>query len=134
MDAITIKQSTRAAVDAFLKIEGIKGEATNDKHKGEIEVLSYSWGTSAASGRSRPPQGPGTLTITKAVDVSSPALTNASRNRRRFQQVTLTLPPSRQGETYLVVRLADVVVTAVRRSNDGSVPTESISFNYTKVE
>jgi type VI secretion system secreted protein Hcp len=131
VEAITVKQSTAAA---YLKIGDIKGESTHDKHKGEIDVLSYSWGTSATPTRSRPPQGPGTLTITKAVDASSTALTDASRSRRRFQQLTLTLPSSRQGEAEITLKLADVVVASVRRSSDGSVPTESISFNYTKVE
>src|SRR5919109_5362234 len=33
-----------AKVDYFLKIEGIVGESTDDKHKNEIEVESWSWG------------------------------------------------------------------------------------------
>jgi type VI secretion system secreted protein Hcp len=33
-----------AAFDYFLKIDGIEGESTDQKHKGEIEVLSFSWG------------------------------------------------------------------------------------------
>jgi len=32
------------AYDAFLKIEGVEGESTRDKHEGEIEILSFSWG------------------------------------------------------------------------------------------
>ena len=35
-----------AQVDYFLKLEGIKGESQDDKHKDEIDVLSYSWGVS----------------------------------------------------------------------------------------
>lgn len=35
-----------AAVDYFLKIDGIPGESTDSKHKGEIELLSFSWGAS----------------------------------------------------------------------------------------
>ena len=31
------------AEDIFAKIGDIKGESTDDKHKDEIEVLSYSW-------------------------------------------------------------------------------------------
>ena len=31
-----------AQVDYFLKLEGIKGESQDDKHKDEIDVLSYS--------------------------------------------------------------------------------------------
>src|SRR5688572_14489207 len=33
-----------AAVDYFLKIDGVDGESTDDKHKGEIDVESFSWG------------------------------------------------------------------------------------------
>ena len=33
-----------AQVDYFLKIEGVDGESTDDKHKGEIELESFSWG------------------------------------------------------------------------------------------
>ena len=32
------------ASDMFLKVDGIDGESSDDKHSGEIEVLSYSWG------------------------------------------------------------------------------------------
>ena len=31
------------AFDAFIKLDGIAGESTDSKHKGEIEVLSFSW-------------------------------------------------------------------------------------------
>lgn len=34
------------ALDMFIKIDGIKGESTDDKHKDEIDVLSWSWGMS----------------------------------------------------------------------------------------
>ena len=32
------------ASDIFAKIGDIKGESLDDKHKDEIEVLSFSWG------------------------------------------------------------------------------------------
>src|SRR6059058_3336371 len=32
-----------AAVDYFLKIEGIEGESHDSKHKGEIDLQSWSW-------------------------------------------------------------------------------------------
>ena len=35
-----------AAFDYFLKLDGIPGESTDAKHKGEIDVLSWSWGES----------------------------------------------------------------------------------------
>src|SRR5690242_17973182 len=36
------------AADIFAKIGDIKGESADDKHKGEIEVLSFSWGVNNA--------------------------------------------------------------------------------------
>jgi type VI protein secretion system component Hcp len=36
-----------AAVDAFMKIEGIKGESTDANHSGWIAISSFSWGSPA---------------------------------------------------------------------------------------
>ena len=33
-----------AAVDYFLKIDGIEGESQDSKHKNEIDVQSWNWG------------------------------------------------------------------------------------------
>src|SRR5258708_26517065 len=33
-----------AKSDMFLKIDGIEGESADDKHKGEIDLESWSWG------------------------------------------------------------------------------------------
>ena len=41
------------AVDMFLKLDGIKGESKDDKHKDEIEILSFSWGSDVAVARRR---------------------------------------------------------------------------------
>ena len=37
------------ASDIFAKIGDIKGESPDDKHKDEIEVLSFSWGVANAA-------------------------------------------------------------------------------------
>ena len=34
------------AVDMFLKLDGIKGESADHKHKDEIHIESFSWGLS----------------------------------------------------------------------------------------
>ena len=41
-----MKNVDGGAVDTFLKINGIPGDSTDDKHKDQIEVLScgFSWG------------------------------------------------------------------------------------------
>lgn len=40
------------AVEYFLKLEGIDGESTDSHHKGEIQLLSFSWGEQNASAHS----------------------------------------------------------------------------------
>ena len=42
-----------AAFDYFLKLDGIPGESTDAKHKGEIVVESFSWGETSRSRRRR---------------------------------------------------------------------------------
>ena len=37
-----------AAVDYFIKFDGIKGESADAKHKDEIDVESWSWGETHA--------------------------------------------------------------------------------------
>jgi type VI secretion system secreted protein Hcp len=34
------------AYDAFLKLNGINGESQKQNHKNEIDIMSFSWGTS----------------------------------------------------------------------------------------
>ena len=34
------------AFDMFLKIDGIQGESTDNRHRDEIDILSYAWGES----------------------------------------------------------------------------------------
>ena len=43
--------SVVSASDIFAKIGDIKGESLDSKHKDEIEVLSWSWGTSTGTGK-----------------------------------------------------------------------------------
>ena len=68
------------ALDMFIKIGDVKGEAQDSKHKDEIDVLSWSWGM-IQSGTTHMGGGGGAgkvnvqdLSITKYVDKSSPIL------------------------------------------------------------
>src|SRR5215475_15421837 len=84
----------------FFKVKGAKhgqiaGEAQDDKHKGEIEVLSWSWGMQGkaslggggASGKATMRE----LRIVKNVDKASTALMSALRTNETIKEATLTL-------------------------------------------
>ena len=77
-----------AQVDYFLKIKGVDGESTDDKHKGEIELESWSFGgTNAASFSSGGGGGAGKVSLqdfhfVKKYDKASAKLFAAMRHRR----------------------------------------------------
>jgi len=86
--------------DMFLKIESakqgpIKGEAQDQKHKDEIDVLSWSWGMAAKSALAG--SGPSSkaslheLTIVKSVDSASTGLMSAMRNNDLIKKAVLTV-------------------------------------------
>jgi type VI secretion system secreted protein Hcp len=135
-----------AAVDMFLKLDGIKGESKDADHKGEIEILSFSWGaTNTGSGSIGGGAGAGKvnisdLSMTKPADSeSSPLLFLHTANGKHIKSGVLTLrKTSSDGEPleYLKITLTDVLVSSVNQAGSQSeaVPTESFSLNFTKVE
>ena len=78
--------SAVAATDVFLKLGDIKGESTDDKHAGEIDVLAWSWGvngavTGGAQKGGAQPSCAQPLLIEKYIDKATPVLvTNAALN------------------------------------------------------
>lgn len=120
-----------AAADAFLTVDGIKGESLDDKHKGDIEIASWSWGTITA-GKA------GKLSFTKRVDKASPGLINASLSGNHIKKATLVLRKSggeRAAQNYVRITLEDVVVSTVNLSGAGSdMPMEEVSFLFSKVK
>ena len=68
------------AIDMFLKIEGVEGESTDKSHKGEIDILSWSWGMDSPGDAFGLPTGRTNvelLRLTKRVDSASTALMSA---------------------------------------------------------
>jgi type VI secretion system secreted protein Hcp len=131
------------AVDIFLKIDDIKGESVDSKHGGEIEVQVWNWGMSQ-SGTTHTGTGGGAgkvnvqdISVTKFVDMSTPNLIKASCKGSHFKQATLTV--RKAGNTpleYIVLKLYDVIVSAVTTSGSGSDDrqTETVTFNFGKFE
>ena len=122
----------------YLKIGDIKGESTDKDHKGEIEILSWSWG------QTRSPRNSGTasgrrqhrpITITKAVDQASPKLREASSSGRPFPKMELMLP-SKEGKAgeYQTYELTNVVVSAYTvnplSAGEHASSTESFTLTY----
>jgi len=131
------------AVDMFLKIDGIKGESQDSKHKDEIDVLSWSWGMSQ-SGTSHMGGGGGAgkvnvqdLSITKYIDKATPNLMMYCCNGKHIKEMKLTVRKAGENALeYLKITMTVGLISSV--SSGGSMGedqlTENISLNFAKVK
>lgn len=127
------------AADIFAKIGDIKGESTDAKHKDEIEVLSFSWGVTSGGSASTPGGGAGKATahdlnIVHAIDKATPALLRACATGMHLKDATITHRKAGKGQhEYLVVKLSDVLVTAVTHGGGDQGNSENVSLSFAKI-
>lgn len=131
------------AVDMFLKIKDIKGESIDKAFKGEIDILSWSWGMSNA-GTTHMGGGGGTgkvqvqdISIMKYVDASSNALISHCCDGTHIPTVELVCRKAGGKEPlpYIKIELEEVLVSSFQLSGSSGGDdrlTESISFNFRK--
>jgi type VI secretion system secreted protein Hcp len=131
------------AADMFLKFGEVKGEATDSKHAGEIEVLSWSWGMTQ-SGSTHVGTGGGAgkvnvndINITKYVDSSSPTLIKFCCEGKVAPAAILTVRKAGGSPLeYLKLTLGDVIVSSISTGGAGGEDrlTESVTLNFAKFE
>jgi type VI secretion system secreted protein Hcp len=131
-----------AAVDMFLKLDGIKGESKDSKHKDEIHIESFSWGlTQQGAGGSAGGGGTGKvsvhdISITKVLDASTPALILHCANGKHIKEGLITVRKAGENPVeYLKIKLTDILVSSVQEAGHGAaVLTESLSLNFSKFQ
>ncbi len=135
------------ASDMFLKIAGVPGESTDDKHKDEIEILSYSHGVSQQTTAVQSSTGGGTsarcdhdaFTISKEIDKASPVLMQKCCSGEHIDELVVTFNRA-SGDSevklpYLVVKMTNVVIKNVSvGGGQNDLPVETVSFDYGKIE
>jgi type VI secretion system secreted protein Hcp len=130
------------ASDIFAKIGDIKGESLDDKHKDEIEILSWSWGvtnagaTSGGSGGGAGRADFQDLSFTHSIDKASPLLLKACATGVHIKEATITHRKAGKGrQEFLIFKLNDVIVTSVKQSDTGeSGRPENVSLAFSKVD
>lgn len=130
------------AVDMFLKIDGIKGESSDDKHKGEIEVLSWSWGASQ-TGTMHHGAGGGAgkanvqdVTVTKFIDRSTPLLLQQCMKGAHIKEAMLVVRKAGGNPLeYIKIKMNDAIISSVSVGGSGGEErlTENIAINFAKV-
>lgn len=132
--------------DFFLKLDGVDGESTDDKHKNEIEIMSFNFGANN-TGTSSHGTGAGSGKVNihdfhfvKIFDKASSNLFQRVANGEHIPTATLSCRKSTGTggqQDYLIVKMTDVVISSYTcgGSSGGSpIPSESISLNFTKIE
>src|SRR5262249_5493182 len=130
------------ASDIFAKIGDIKGESFDDKHKDEIEGLSFSWGVSNAGSMGFGGGGGegkahfNDLSFTHKGDKTSPVLLQACAACHHVKDATITNRKEGKGQQEsLVIKMTDVIITSVTTGahGDGGGTSEQVSLAFAKV-
>ena len=133
------------AVDYFIKFDGIKGESSDPKHKGEIDVESWSWGETNAG---RPPGGGGggagkvsmqDFNFVMRLNTATPSLMQACATGKHIKLATLAgrKAGGKDQLEYLTFKFHDVLVSSFQTGGSeqsDAVPTDQVSLNFAKIE
>jgi type VI secretion system secreted protein Hcp len=130
------------AVDYFLKLDGIKGESQDDKHKGEIDLQSWGWGATQAATTSYGGGGGAgkvsvhDLTFTHYLDTASPQLMLVCSNGQHIKTGLLTCRKAgKDALEYFTIEMTEILVTSWQvGGHEGSsiLPSEQISLSFSK--
>ena len=132
-----------ALVDYFLKLDGITGDSTDAKHKGEIEVESFSWGVSQTASVGGGGAGAGKAVFqdfhfTSLVTKASPSLMLKCANGTHLKNAILIARGQDQrggSSEFLKITLSDVLVSSFTDAGgEGQGPSphmnEAVSLSY----
>ena len=130
-------------VDMFLKLDPIKGESLDSKHKDEIDIQSYSFGVSQSGGwHSGTGGGKGKVDIqdmhfTHYVDAASSGLFQATTQGLHIDKAVFVVRKAggKDALEYLKITLEEVLVSSVQCSSHSGDERlmESFSLNFRKI-
>ncbi len=130
-------------LDGFVKIDGIEGESTDDKHSGGIEISSFSSGVvqkksftaSSAGGASAERADFREFVITKEADKSSPKLALARAGGTHIDSITAEL--CRAGGDKVKIfeyKMTNCLISRVAAVGGSGIPMETVHINFGKIE
>jgi type VI secretion system secreted protein Hcp len=134
------------AIDVYLKIDGIKGESTDDIHKDWIECKSVQWEVLQPKSASSSTGGGHTaercehkdIVLTKIADSASPLLLQNCSSGKTIPSAKFEfLRADGKGDRikYFEVELENILISNVAPVvAEGEVLSESVSLKYSKVK
>jgi type VI secretion system secreted protein Hcp len=134
------------AIDAYLQIEGIKGESTDDKHKDWIEVSHVGYGVhqpraatvSTAGGHTNGRAEFGNLMFKKLADLASPVLLQTCAAGKTIPKAVFEfMRADSDGRPipYFRIELENLMIADVQPdSGDGGIISEQVQLAYAKIK
>jgi len=135
------------AFDAFIKIDGIPGESSDDKHKEWIEVVHYdhvveqpaSSTASSVGGATAERVNHGTFNFLHQLDKATPKLLEACCTGKHIKEVTFELCRAGGDKVkYMEVKLEQVLISKVdtvgASESELGYPTEKVALSYGKIK
>lgn len=134
------------AIDAYLQIDGIKGESADSSHAGWIELTSAQWGVtqprsataSTGGGHTAERCEHRTLAISKLADLSSPLLMQHCSMGKTLPKAKLEFMRA-DGDgrpvKYYEVELENVLVASMDQAvHEGGILHDNVGLRFSKVK
>ncbi len=130
--ALGVVATAEAAEDYFLEVNGVPGESQDAKQAKSIDIESFSWGASATTEKKGGGVSLHDLSVTKRVDLASPALFQRLVQGTTIPSVELIARKAGEFQfIYLRYCLQDVQVTSQQQAgHGGDTATENVTFRY----
>jgi type VI secretion system secreted protein Hcp len=129
------------AVDFYLKLDGIEGEAVAKGFENQIQLLSFSWGgTQHTSVAGTGGSGAGKvdladLSIMKNMDKATSPIFKALVSGTHIKTGVLSATKAGSaGKPFLKLSFEELFVTSQQISASSEIPSESVSFSYNKIK
>jgi len=131
------------AVDYFLKIDGVPGESADAKHKGEIQLESFSWGeTHPGGGGMGGGGGAGKVqmqdfVVTMLVSKASPKLMLGCATGKHYKEAVLTVRKAgKSQQEFLIFKFTDVIVTSYQTggSAQSDLVVDQASLGFSTIQ
>jgi type VI secretion system secreted protein Hcp len=132
--------------DGFVKIQGIKGDSTDSKHKDWIEIQAFSHSVNQMTGGASSAQGTHSggradhndFNVVKKLDSASPALFLHCCSAKPIPEIVIEMCRAMGEKTvFMKYTLKDSIVSAVRPSGSTEgqdlIPLEEVSFRYGEI-
>ena len=136
---IAPRSADAAAVDMFVKLDGVDGESTDDRHRGWIQAFSVQ--TGIATPQVNPGSGAGAakphfsdLHFAHHIDKASPTLAMHAAGGSRIKTVVLEFRRTNSREVFYKITLTDVVITSIAVNVTGDSVGEQVALAFSRIE